>query len=69
MERTPGNIPRIIAILINGLRTGNRMQLIAYATISTNNVEITQVAAPIIREFRNQAGKLATVSGRKNNCM
>ena len=68
IDNTPGNILRIIAKLISGLRIGKRMQLIAYATINTKKVEMMHVQQPMTMELRNHAGKFATVSGLKNNC-
>jgi hypothetical protein len=66
MDNTPGNIPRMMEKLIRAFLPLNRIQLNAYATIRTKQLEITQEKAPMIMEFLNHAGKFATVSGFKN---
>lgn len=41
----------IIATFISGLRALKRMQLMAYATISTNMLEIMQVKIAMVNVF------------------
>ena len=51
MDNTPGNKFKITATFISVLRILKRMQDVAYATISTKIVEITQVAHAIKNVF------------------
>lgn len=52
----------IIATFISGLRALKRMQLMAYATISTNMLEIMQVKIAMVNVFINHCGNWFTLS-------
>ena len=63
IESIPGNRFRITAMFISGFLILNRITEVAYATISTNMVEIAQVKHAMIKVFRNHCGNCATESG------
>lgn len=62
MDKKPGNRFMMTAIFIKGLRILKRIQDVAYATISTKALEITQLQQATIKVFLNQLGNCATLS-------
>ena len=50
-------------MFISGFLILNRIMEVAYATISTNMVEITQVKHAMIKVFKNHCGNCDTESG------
>ena len=61
MDMNPGNIPRIRATFIKGLRSLKRSLDIVYDTDKTKKVEIIQVAIETTSVFVNQRVKLNVV--------
>ena len=66
MLRKPGKRFRMIAMFISGLRALKRIHDIAYATISTNSVEMTQVKQATMNVLSIHCGNWLTESGESS---